>query len=370
MAQSVNIWGRSASLVVVLGGCPGGDRATDTHASSTSSDSSTSVAETDTPTGTTGTSVATTVGETAETSGETEAPATTGEVLTKELTVIAEGYARSRPLILHDQAVIWGSFGDQMTGSGRVLRVAQAGGAVETLVEGLDSPTDLAALEDSVFWVDYVSGTVAMVQLDNLAVSVIATGYEKAISVGVDVDFLYWISAGTDRRFARWSHKGGQATDVATGLDNAPSLRVLPDSVIWVENGATNEVRSWSKRGGMIVTLGESGEIPRRLASDGDDVYWASVGAKSVFKIPVAGGPVVTVAAGLIAPNGVAVDNDRVYWTSTFEGTISYIDKSLDGPTTVLASGMTRPEELALSETHVYVTDFDAGQILRVGKPD
>lgn len=353
--------------VLVVAGCTGGVVATESATDSTSSEGATSTESSSSESTGVMTSAATTEdgtteGASTETAGE--------ELLPKELTVLATGYPGSRPVLLHDGDVIWGAKGGEASGSGRLLRVAVAGGVVETLLSALDTPNDLVVLKGSLFYADVKAGRVGSLRLDTLEASVVADGYALVTAVDGDDTSLYWISAGTEGRFARWMLRGGGVVDLVTGLDNAQSMKVLSDSVLWLESGQTREIRAWPKGGGPATTFAAVAESSRSLAVDEAYVYWASAAPGGVFRAPIGGGATETVAEGLLAPRGVTLDDARVYWVDAPAGTVSYRSKSLDGPHAALVSGLKRPEHLALSSTHVFMTDFDAGEVLRVGKPD
>jgi hypothetical protein len=78
-----------------------------------------------------------------------------------------------------------------------------------------------------------------------------------------------------------------------------------------------------SKNGGTALTLSDAlGNEPWGIATDGVNVYGASMGNGTIVKVPVGGGAVTVLAAGQRAPAGIAVDATYVYWTDVDAGTV------------------------------------------------
>ncbi|MCB9701151.1 MAG: hypothetical protein H6711_04625 [Myxococcales bacterium] len=124
------------------------------------------------------------------------------------------------------------------------------------------------------------------------------------------------------------------------------------------------------KDGGAAVTLTQTIGTSRTLTRDGDDLYWVSSGiGGGVFRAPLAGG----LSEALVSPEiaglwALALDETHLYWSSVVNHTVSFADLQGADPT-VWVDGLMAPTVIALSETHIFFTDFEAGAVLRVGKP-
>ncbi len=353
-----------ALVVALVTACAGsGDDGASTAtsaASASSTDASTTAPSTHAPE-TTASTGPDTRGTTSASTGDT-----TGEPLPPELTVLASGYPRSRPLVLHGEHVYWGSAGASGGGQGAILRVPQAGGEVEVLLDGLDFPFDLALVDDALFWADFEGGLIGRIDLDTLATAIVADGYPAA-DIDGDADHVYWIAGDADPRLARAPLGGGAAADLVTGLTSPSALLVLDEVALILRGGTLNDLASVPKDGGPLTSLAAAGAVPRALTRDATHAYWVSSGDGAILRRPLAGGAADTLVQGTLAPFGLAVDDARLYWTSTL-GSVHHAAKTGGAPE-LLVDGLMRPERIALGPAHVFFTDFDAGELLRVGKP-
>ena len=357
-----------ASIVSLAVACSGGQETTasdsSTEPASTTGQASTSVTSEAGSTSNLSDTSAITTSTTIETGSTTDDPSPP-----PELTVLATGFPRSRPIAVHGEYVYWGAAGPPMPmeDNGKILRVPQLGGTVEALVAGLKFPSDLKVLGNQLFWIDTESGDVMRANLDGTQTAPLAQGYFAGESIDGGDQFAYWVAGGGSQRLARVPLVGGIAEDLVSNLDKPSSVITLPDSILWLEGGGTNQLRSIPKLGGMISSLGESGGVPRSLVKDDEYVYWVSTAEGAVRRVPIGGGIVEIVVQGTVAPFGLAVDDTNIFWTSTL-GSVYYVHKD-GGRISLLVEGLMRPERIALTASHVYFTDFDAGEVLRIGKP-
>jgi hypothetical protein len=115
-------------------------------------------------------------------------------------------------------------------------------------------------------------------------------------------------------------------------LANAASPRgvaVYGNNVFWATNTNPGSVFQCPlvNCSGNVMTIAANQNLPKRIATDGKNVYWTNEGSNTVMKAPVGGGAAPTViASGEVSPYNIAVDDTSVYWTST--GTLA---KNNDG---------------------------------------
>ncbi len=265
---------------------------------------------------------------------------------------------------------MWGSSGENNNGEGRILRVPGAGGAVETLASGLGTPNDLAIAPPWIFWTDLETGEIGRVGLDGSDAAIIAAGYSSVWPITADADHVYWATSSDPGDILRMPLEGDEVEVevVASGLDRPQSLLLLEDSLVWIESGSTHEVRSMPKGGGEIAGLATTVATGRTLVADENYIYWVDVGA-GVSRVTRGGGATeVLVAPEVLSLFGLAVDQQRLYWTSPADKTLSFAALRGAEPE-VWAGGLSRPENVVLSSSHIFFTDFDAGEVLRIGKP-
>jgi hypothetical protein len=106
----------------------------------------------------------------------------------------------------------------------------------------------------------------------------------------------------------------------------------------------------------ILASLPQS--APQRLATDGKNVYFASVYRGAVMQVPVGGGSVTTLASGQVEPMGVAVDSTDVYFTDEGVNASGAVVKVPigGGAITTLAANLPTPDQIALDDANVYFT--------------
>jgi sugar lactone lactonase YvrE len=81
--------------------------------------------------------------------------------------------------------------------TGAVRRVARAGGAVETLIEGEGTPSGLALHRGRVFWTNFGSGEVRSANLDGSDVRTLATEQASpGVGLAASDDGVFWFNEG------------------------------------------------------------------------------------------------------------------------------------------------------------------------------
>jgi len=167
---------------------------------------------------------------------------------------------------------------------------------------------------------------------------------------------------------------------VATACGNGESGAGDPGSS--VADGSSVDAGSPVPPG--LVTLAIGGNEPNGMATDGREVFWASVdwddeggasGPGSLHEVSVNGGPVTVLAKGVL-PYAVAIDATNVYWTDNPGYAMSDGGNGSDilrtprdgGPTSVLFSGPVVSTGIAMDATNLYwgggAPDGGSGELL------
>lgn len=146
----------------------------------------------------------------------------------------------------------------------------------------------------------------------------------------------------------------GQATPT---LITADDTSLYFTSFVYANAGA---VLKLAKSGGPTTVLASGQTLPRAIAIDASDVYWANTGTEApnaadgaIMKVPLGGGTPTVVASGQASPALIALDASNVYWTTYYGGTVMRAPKA-GGPSETLVSGQQRPTGIAVDDTHLY----------------
>jgi hypothetical protein len=143
-------------------------------------------------------------------------------------------------LAVDDENVYWAEGG---IGQGEIKLAPKGGGAVETLAgddDGIDNAIDIALDEDYVYWAEFGSGKVRRVAKAGGAVLDLAPGEAsyRAQSLAVNDSYVYFSDTdlGYGGRIRRVATGGGPIEDLAIGL-LAPSDVFLTEAhVYWIQH--------------------------------------------------------------------------------------------------------------------------------------
>jgi hypothetical protein len=214
---------------------------------------------------------------------------------------------------------------------GRIMRVPRGGGLPVALATGLDWPLFLALDREpdgaSLCWAGgQKDGTIMKLALvDGAKPVTLIDGQSRPRAVAVQDGFVYWtdFADGTilrtpDRLDA--SADGGvrTATRLAAGL-KGPSDLALAGGFAYVPDQAGHVARV-PLGGGALETIADVAGIPFGVATDGQSVYWSTLGDGGIFRTPVGGGPIDTLADAQADPHFVALSSIAVYWSTWGRG--------------------------------------------------
>jgi hypothetical protein len=226
-----------------------------------------------------------------------------------------------------------------------------------------------------VYWVNDGDGTVNEVPVGGGKVTTLSRGNQGAVSLAVGRSHLYW--AGGLSGITKVPLGGGKATALARG-HTAVSVAVDSRKFYWVESvggswqNAGGKVNEVPLGGGHVTNLASDYTLPRSVAVDGRNVYWAWVDSDGcnglphpcgeVMKTRIGGGPLTTIASNQDSPISVAVSGGRVYWLSRLQGTVNEVS-ARGGRVTTLARGQNGPVSLAVNGTHVVWVNYYDGTV-------
>ncbi len=253
----------------------------------------------------------------------------------------------------------------EAAGQGTIVKIPKAGGALVTIVSGLDNPSYPVIDGSWIYWVDEDDGTIMKastsggkpVQLlwltkqpvGNLtawagslywafngtavkswqdgsimtmsetggAVTTLVAGENAPGWIAVDASGIYWTAADSVRKSLL---DGSAVTTLASGISSAGAIALTTVSVDWDTSdgifqipkggGATNGIVSWNVTTGGLTLVGDSG-----------DIFWSWTGDPAaqfsngfLGAIPSSGGAARYYANPATDPFGLAVDDTFIYW--------------------------------------------------------
>jgi hypothetical protein len=221
-----------------------------------------------------------------------------------EAVAIASGLDSPSQLVLvGDSLYVTESGGD------RVVRVARTGGDVITIANGQDGPADIAFDGTDLYWANYLGNQIVRSDLSGAASVLDTTSDPFRIAVGGGR--VYYTALGSD---VRWVSIDGNLSgsivspgprDVAVGRDGR---------IYWTDGGLWRA----DADGTSIESFGDfdDGSFFDGMAIDEDYVFVA-VAEGDIMRFSLPDQPFAVVATGQAAPTIVAVDRSCVYWTNT-----------------------------------------------------
>lgn len=108
---------------------------------------------------------------------------------------ISAGEGSAAGLVLGGDRLFW-----VRPDAGDIRSVSTAGGAIETLVDGQDSPRDLAYDAGYLYWVSYAAGEVWKFNLETKALVKIATAQPGPIAISALGEQAFWLNALSDEQ--------------------------------------------------------------------------------------------------------------------------------------------------------------------------
>lgn len=216
----------------------------------------------------------------------------------------------------------WTEVGDLLQADsldGRILRVSKSGGAVETLVTGIQNPTFLTVDDTSVYWssvgdilapdpADY--GLWQAPKAGGAPVQLASTTGDAGVAVFGDTLYFTDFIAGT---ISSLPTAGGSPTLLASGQDGPVRIEADATHVYWSNEGS-NDLWRVVISGGTPEPLGATESRTQRFALDETHVYFFSPGGLS--RLAKAGGVIEPLTTTTDVGRDIASGAESIYWTS------------------------------------------------------
>jgi hypothetical protein len=341
----------------------------------------------------------------------------------------------SSVMVLADGNAYWSELGTMSGccytgGTGAIRRVPLGGGAVATVLGGLDLPGSVSLEGTNLAWTE--AWRVGKAAMTGGGVATIASGIASNLArIAADANSLYVLDGDYVKKLPL---AGGQAQKLAYTNDGvlgdfslkAQDIATDGTSVYWTtDNGAgvtAPVVRKVPVAGGAVTTIAREAVFTNtqdcywRIAVQGSNVYWSSGGTNSpigcaVLKVSVNGGPVTTVVdypyladftvddsyvyfsdggqnfairripvtggditlvAGDAAGWVMTQFGPRLYWVDIAHDTVGWIDKSTVAglpsliPGELLLDLYGVYEAITVDDSGLYVTETQTGTIYAV----
>jgi hypothetical protein len=169
-------------------------------------------------------------------------------------------------------------------------------GQVSTVVDGLDAPTGVAALDGAIVW--SAAGQGALVDIDGNGVkiptfaegtgsveawqngrAVLAMGLNAPIAVVKNAQHTFWMERGVKRGTGKiWR----EDTMIASGLDFPGDFTVDGDDLYTAETGSEDEIMEGKvfrhHLGSPDVQLASDQQLPKSITTDKHLIYWVNFG--------------------------------------------------------------------------------------------
>lgn len=266
--------------------------------------------------------------------------------------ILASGQASPYSLALNKTAVYF----TNLVKAGTVMAVPKAGGGLTPIAVDQDSPDDVAADEDAVFWTSG-QGLVGRAAKDGMSQVALATGQSGPSGIALDAESVYWLDYFTPGKVSVIPKAGGAPVVLATGGPGFSRIAVDDSSVTWLDFYGSTVLRV-PKAGGAVTTIAHLDGLVRDLALDGPSVYVTAGMAVLRIDGPGSAPHVLATTSG----NGarLALDGDSVYFTDPTAGLVRRVPK-LGGEPVTIVSEPGRPMGIAVDAWCVYWANGGSG---------
>ena len=241
------------------------------------------------------------------------------------------------------------------TGTGQIQRANLDGTNVETLVQGVTSPTDIAVdvTGGKMYWTNTELGQIQRANLDGTNVETLIAGLSSPTGIALAGPKIFWTDTGTGA-IQRANLDGSNVEDLITGLVSPTGIALDPDTtgkVYWTDTG-TGAIQCAGIEDGFGVEDLITGLVsPTGIALDvtGNKVYWTDTGTGAIQRANLDGSNQQDLIFGLTSPTGIAlnVPEGQMHWTDMGTGQIQRAN--LDGSDRVdLVTGLVSPAGIAI----------------------
>jgi hypothetical protein len=280
--------------------------------------------------------------------------------------ILATLPARARSIVGVGEDVYW-------VDESALRSVPLAGGEVTTLLQSLESPVDLAAMNDTLIWTESVccahgrKGRVRRLDIGGEVVT-LAEGLDDPGAIAAGDGLLYWVEGGPIGeiegfgRIAAVPVQGGSISDLAAGCSTTlPIVATDGTAVYYVDRFRVEKV---PLEGGTPVSVGAADFYIMGMATDGERVYWSEDPVATVRSVPVSGGDATTLGMGSGPAGSIAVFGNSVYSADAFVRILRV--PTTGGATEVFASDIAFLSDMTVDSSGVYFSEQDSGMIRHV----
>jgi hypothetical protein len=253
-----------------------------------------------------------------------------------------------------------------------IVSVPFSCGKPSVLAERPRGGADLTYAEGKLFWLE---GTgVFSMPADGGPIQALASA-TNGTSLAARGGYVYW----TDRigSVSKVAMTGGAVVTLASGYDRGTAIATNDDNVYWasvlppdMDGGAQasiGRVLKVSVNGGQVTTIASEQQDPNSLLLTGTDLYWANAGTYgvdapadpgAVLAVPLSGGSVSVVAPEEVAPHSLRLVGNTVYWMDGAAASYEWI-RSLSVSTKELSTVVPQSSPVGLdgltsSADHLY----------------
>jgi sugar lactone lactonase YvrE len=196
-----------------------------------------------------------------------------------------------------------------------------------------------------------------------------------------DEKFVYWFEERSIRKIPIATAEGGDKTDVCTDVDPGNGPKIGGSFLYWAvltDDPKDPEVRimAVSKNGGPAQKAAVTKPLVRDLAADSSGVYWITYPGGTehgrdgaIMTLASPGDPAHTVAAKLMYPNLLALDPSAgdVYFSSIEAPVVQRVPKA-GGSIAIIDGDKQWSSAIAVTSKYVYwVKDHDVMRVSKAG---
>ncbi len=241
-----------------------------------------------------------------------------GEVMIyRKSSGIIESLAKSQmapgPLVLTATDAYWANQG---MGGGEILRVSLGGGIPQGLTSTQNSPIDMAAGLNYLFWIEFDGNSKATVRRTGLmggGNNNIYSANGDPRGIAVQAGDAYWTNAETNNSSIMVSNSGSGTKTVVSGLGTPTEILLVQGTLYFIDAGFARLDRV-STMGGPVENVFTGPPWPRRLAADEKFIYWTQDDG-AVRRMPLGSVSMPEfVAMGFGDLGAIAVDATHIYW--------------------------------------------------------
>lgn len=279
--------------------------------------------------------------------------------------VLALGQNSPQQITLDASNVYW------TTSDGNVMKVAISGGGNPvTLASGQSNPFGIAVDATRVYWANKIAqGQIQSVAIGGGTVQTLAgppnTPQSNPEKIVVGNGILYWTNS-TAGKIEKLPLITGTLADFATAQGILGGLAVDANNLYWGSIGQKTISFLSLANGGSATPLATDQETVSLRVRNGV-LYWANIETGNVYSMPAAGGAVTTLAT-IQGTNSVAVDDKFVYWTDEAGNRVLRAPLA-GGMPEVVAANQATPTDIAIDAQNIYwLNSVMGGTVVKLAK--